>query len=141
MFYIDASAIVAAVTAEARSDAVWNWLDRQLPGSVFVSDWTDTEVASALSRKLRTGQLDLEQRAIARSLWRTLRRESLHILGITPEHFAEASAFATQNTLNIRAGDALHLAIAAASGFTLVTLDTTMAKAAPVLGIPVEPLE
>lgn len=111
------------------------------PTALFVSDWTDTEVASALSIKLRTEHLDLDQRAITLSLWRTLRRESLHILGITPAHFVEASTFATQHILNIRAGDALHLAIAAASGFTLVTLDTTMARAAPVLGIPVEPLD
>ena len=94
-----------------------------------------------MSVKLRTGQLTIDQRASALARYRQVLAASLHILGITPQHFARATQFATQHDLGVRAGDALHLAIAAASGFHLVTLDTTMAKAAPMLGVPVEPLD
>ena len=141
MFYVDASAVVAAVTEEAHSERVWAWLDRQSAGTVFISDWTHTEVASALSIKLRTGQLTIDQRATALAAYRQLQAASLHTLAVTPQHFTRATHFATQHDLGVRAGDALHLAIAAASGFKLFTLDTTMANAAPLLGIPVEPLD
>lgn len=140
MFYIDASATVAAVTEEVQSERMWAWLDRQPAGQMFVSDWTHTEVASALSIKLRTGQLTIDERATALATWQQWQTANLHTLAVTPEHFRKAALFATQHDLSVRAGDALHLAIAAATGFTLVTFDATMAKAAPLLGIPVEQL-
>ncbi len=40
-----------------------------------------------------------------------------------------------QQGLGLRAGDALHLAVAAEHGATLWTLDVRMAEAGPVLGV------
>ena len=56
-------------------------------------------------------------------------------------HFEKAARFASHHALGLRAGDALHLAIAAGGGHTLVTLDVRMAEAASQLGIPVDPSE
>lgn len=140
-YYIDTSAVVAALVVEPHTPRVMAWLAKQPTGTVFISEWTYPEVASALSLKLRTGGLTVERRAAAQAAWHQLRSASFHTLAVTPDHFAVATGYATQHDLNIRAGDALHLAVVAASGFKLVTLDATMAKAAPLLGIPVEPLD
>ena len=52
MFYLDASVIVAAVTDEPHRTAVLQWL-RANQDKLVVSSWTLTEVASALSIKVR----------------------------------------------------------------------------------------
>lgn len=72
--------------------------------------------------------------------WQTLRRSSLLTLAVTDDHFEIAAEFVTRQELGLRAGDALHLAIARDSGHTLATLDTRMASAAPLLGVSVEPI-
>lgn len=136
--YIDTSALVATVVQEAHTQRIRPWLLAQTPGTAFVSDWCHTEVASALALKLRTGALTQEQRAEARTAWERLHAASLPTLAVTSEHFETAAAFASQHDLGLRAGDALHLAIAREGGHTLVTLDTRMALAALELGIPVE---
>lgn len=139
--YLDTSALVATLVTEKHTDRVMAWFIRQPIGTLFISEWTIPEVASALSLKLRTGQLTIDQRAAALSTWSRLRGATLHTLGIASEHFEAAAGFANQYQLGVRGGDALHLAVAATSGFRLVTLDATMARAAPLLGVPVEPLD
>ena len=47
-----------------------------------------------------------------------------------------AARMTDQHALGLRAGDALHLAIAADHGATVQTLDRRIAEAAPTLGIP-----
>lgn len=141
MIYLDTSAVISAITDEADSDRIWNWLDNQDAGTLFVSDWTRTEVSSALSIKVRTGQLSVDDRAVALSSWRRFLGASLSTLGCTVEHFRQATLIADRHDLGVRAPDALHIAIAAAAGFRLVTLDRTMAAAAPLLGVPLEPLD
>lgn len=137
-FYIDTSALVAVLTREPATPAVNDWLRAQVPGSIFVSDWTHTEVSSALSIKLRSGEIALGARAEALAAFADLTNSSLPTLAVADEHFEVAARFAAQHELNLRAGDALHLAVASDGGFTLVTLDQRMADAALQLGVPVE---
>ena len=136
--YIDTSALIAALVREPMSAAVRRWLVDRPAGDVFVSDWTDPEVASALSVKVRTGALTVDQRAAAASAWQRMRNAYLHVLAIEAEHFVAAARIADRHDLGIRAGDALHLAVAASAGFRLVTPDKSMAAAAPLLGVPLE---
>jgi predicted nucleic acid-binding protein len=68
-YYLDASLIVAAITNEAATDAVHQWLRDYQPNSYLISEWGVTEVASALSIKVRNGQMTVQSRALATSLF------------------------------------------------------------------------
>ncbi|WEK45356.1 MAG: type II toxin-antitoxin system VapC family toxin [Candidatus Andeanibacterium colombiense] len=137
LHYLDASAVVCALVREPAANRVRAWLGVQDPGALAISPWVATEVASALSMKIRTGDLSLQQRAEALSEWQFFRDESLIELSIERDTFEKAADFVGRAELSLRAGDALHLAICAANACSLVTLDERMAKAALELGVAV----
>jgi hypothetical protein len=59
-------------------------------------------------------------------------------LPVTGQHFRTAARFVDRHELRLRAGDALHLAVASEQGATLVTRDKTLAAAGPALGAPTQ---
>ena len=62
--------------------------------------------------KLWTGQIGLEPRAAALTMFKRLVAESFTMRPVTGGHFREAAKFVDQHTLRLRAGEALHLATA-----------------------------
>jgi uncharacterized protein len=62
----------------------------------------------------------------------------LMVMPVTRAHFLAAARFAEQYALGLRAGDALHVAIAAEQGATICTLDKHLAEAAVTLGVNAE---
>ncbi len=112
-----------------------SWLTRQGSFDLTISDWVITEFASALSVKVRMGRLGLADRARTASLFTRLQGESIAVMPITRDHFLTAARFANQSALGLRAGDALHVAIAAAWGATLCTLAKRLAEGAVPLGV------
>jgi len=68
-------------------------------------------------------------------LFTRLKSESLTVVPVIREHFLVAARFADQHGIVLRAGDALHIAIAAAQGATICTLDKRLAEAAITLGV------
>jgi predicted nucleic acid-binding protein len=133
--YLDTSVLVAALTREPRSGAVLAWLDAQQPDQLTISEWVVTEFSSALSIKLRTGQITATERAEALSAFACLCAEGVTVLPISGLHFRMAARIADQHTLGLRAGDALHLAICADHGAALHTLDRRLSEAGPALGV------
>ena len=137
MFYCDTSLLVTALTVEDRSAQVQAWLAIQNEGDLCISLWVVTEFSSALSLKLRRGEMPVDERARIISNWHALRQDHLATLPVPEEAFDLAARFCDRHESGLRAGDALHLAVASLGGHSLATLDRTMAEAAVAVGVGV----
>lgn len=135
--YADTSLLVAALVLEAKTNAVQSWISKEAAGKLAVSAWGITEFSAALSIKLRTGQIEPSQQAAAlAALAQMMSEMDVSLLSVEQQHFRTAARFADRHELALRAGDALHLAVAAEHGATVCTLDKRMAEAGRRIGIP-----
>ena len=133
--YLDTSLLVAALTHEPDTSRIQGWLGEQDPDELAISGWVTAEFSSALSLKLRTGQIRAAERAEALAMFTRLSAESFMVLPISALQFHTAARFADQHALGVRAGGALHLAICADHGAALCTLDRPLARAGDTLGL------
>lgn len=140
MIYADTSALVPAFIHEPKSEAVLGWLEAS-GERLVVSEWAITEFASAASIKVRTGQI---KEALARqAMARFLEFAQAHCSIAVPQRaeFRRAAELAGDVQLKLRAGDALHLAIAEASKAQgVLCFDQTMADGAKAIGLRVVPI-
>lgn len=134
--YVDTSILVAALSQEPGTVMAQVWLGAQGDHALVVSDWCVAEFSAALSQKLRRRELDVPLRNQSLASFSALIEDSLHVLPVDPLDFRAAARLADQHAAGLRAGDALHLAVASRHGMTTYTLDKGMAGAAE-LGISV----
>jgi uncharacterized protein len=135
MYYLDTSFLIASLTEEANTKIVRRWLAEQDATSLAISHWVAAEVPSALSIKVRTGALPIDEQREVMTAWTALAADHFVILDVRTEDFRAAAVMSARHQLTLRAGDALHLAIARRAGCTLVTLDKRLAEAAPHVGV------
>jgi predicted nucleic acid-binding protein len=135
ILYLDTSVVVAVFTHEAETARMQRWLGDQDPELLAISDWVTAEFSSALSIKLRSGQIETQHRADALAMFTTMSAETFTVLPVSGAQFHTAARFADQHALGLRAGDALHLAICADHGATLCTLDRRLGEVGPALAV------
>ncbi len=135
--YLDASLLVTLFTREPQRPAVREWLDSVRDSEMVASEWVATEVSSAFALKVRVGAITPSERATAQSLFRALWSEALTIVPMRDSQFQLAAGFCGTDGVVVRAGDALHLAIAKENSLTVCTRDGGMALAAKALGLRV----
>ena len=135
MRYVDTSVLIAYLMPEPAS-AVAEQFMLSTGEALAISSWTETELLSALGIKLRTGKLDMAAAGDVIDTYSRLVAPNLMRLAIDETDHRQAIMLLEGWRTALRAGDGLHLAIAAAHGATVCTLDRGMAAAGKTLGIP-----
>ena len=136
LLYLEASAVVAALGREAATERVQQFLKQQGDDSLAISGWVITEASSALALEFRREEVHCALFAAAHARISSF-AAAVVMPSVTEKDVSQAALFCQRHELGLRAGDALHLAVAAQAGCMLVTLDERMAKVAPELGVSV----
>jgi predicted nucleic acid-binding protein len=138
--YLDTSVLIPTLVEERVSDAVKAYLVA-VEDQLLVSEYAAAEVASALSRLVRTRLLGTDDALARLADFETWRAGAASPADVHPADARLAYAYVRRFDLMLRAPDALHLAIAARLDAALVTLDGRLQRAAGRLGIAVELLQ
>ena len=135
-FYVDTSVLVAAHTREPHTAVAQAWLAAQGGGRLLLSMWTLLECDSALAIKRRRGELTAAAHAAAVKEIDAFSRHFAPLTVPTEGDHQRARELCRHAVSKLRAGDALHLAIAlrlGAKGFA--TLDDVLASNASAHGL------
>ncbi len=137
MIYLDTSAAVPMFIREAASDSITDWLESR-HDTLITSDWILTEFASALSMKVRRAELAQKHAKSAWEQFEAFANSGLRLIPVTRQAFTRAARLARDVRGALRAGDALHLAVAIEAGATsIATADGQLAKGASMHGLAV----
>lgn len=137
MIYIDTSALVPVFIREPKTAAVISWLESS-GERLAISEWSLVEFASAAMIKTRTGEITskLAQQVTARVHQFAQKNCTVAVPG--RDEFRRAGALVGDSKLKVRAGDALHLAIAGSlNAQGILCFDDAMIESAQLLGINV----
>jgi hypothetical protein len=136
LIYLDTSVVVPLFVPGVESIVVRQWFARELSQAFAISDWTLTEFASAIGINVREKSLNVRQARQAYGLMSELAATSFALFCPTRDDFIRASEYLRQHELGLRAGDALHLAIACAHDAEAVySFDRKFVSAGARLGI------
>ena len=112
MIYVDTSAWIAHHTTETATAAVQSWFAQQVFSDLACSEWVKTEYASGLSLKMRRGELTDAQFSEAHQVFAELCVAGPVWMAVEKQDFFEAARLCVDFACGLRAGDALHLAVA-----------------------------
>ena len=138
MLYFDTSFLAPLILPEATSDKIAIFV-RGLPAEEFtVSHWTGVEFSSLIAREVRMGGLDAQAGMRADARFEAMVEESFSVLLPSADDFGLAKRYLGRFETGLRAGDALHLAVAAnRRAAAIYSLDKMLLKAGKILELPV----
>jgi len=134
----DASALVSLFVGDDFGERCETFIETYAP-NILVSDFAVVEFASAINKLVR---MDMLTTSVGQGVfvdfdaWR--RRAVTHV-SVEGRDLATADDYLRRLDLNLRTGDAIHIAVAARVGASLATFDLRMAQVAARLGVEIEP--
>jgi hypothetical protein len=138
MLYFDTSFLAPLILEESTSAAVERFLAGLTENSLAVSHWTRVEFSSLLAREVRMGGLASRAAREADDQFEAIVVESFVVLTPAANDFDLAKRYLSTPRTGLRAGDALHLAIASNhAAEAIYSLDKTMLRAGRMVGLPV----
>ncbi len=140
MVYFDTSFLAPLLLSEPTSAAVEDFVAGIAPGTLAVSQWTRVEFASLLARLVRMAELDRQTAAETGAAFEEMVQESFVVWLPDAADYQLARIFLGRAETGLRAGDALHLAVAANHGADAIyTLDRKLLRAGATFGLPASP--
>lgn len=136
MLYFDTSFLAPLILEEPASEKIEAFFVKLPAGKLYVSHWTRVEFSSLIAREVRMGGLAESDALLAIAQFDELMVESFQILAPSVADYELAKECIQHFATKLRAGDALHLAIASNHGAkTLYTLDEGLLAAAKLLKV------
>jgi predicted nucleic acid-binding protein len=138
MLYLDTSFVTPLILPEASSERIHRFLSQPRTIPLAVSHWTRVEFLSLLARDVRMGLLAPSAATRADTQFEAIVTETFVVLLPTAADFDLCKQYLGRFASGLRAGDALHLAIAThhnVSGF--YSFDRKLQKAARHAGLQV----
>jgi uncharacterized protein len=138
VLYFDTSFLAPLIFPEATSDKVAAFIRRLPAEELAVSHWTRVEFSSLIAREVRMGELDVRAAIRADDRFESMVEESFSVLLPSADDFGLAKRYLRQFETGLRAGDALHLAIARNHRAAVIySLDKILLKAGKILDLAV----
>lgn len=138
MVYFDTSFLAPLLLEETTSSAVERFIAGLPVGTLAVSHWTRVEFASLLAREVRMGGLDDPTAREVGAEFEAIVAESFITLLPSVRDYNLARQYLGHPDNGLRAGDALHLAIAQNNrAEAIYSFDKVLLRAGPTLGLPV----
>ncbi|TVR98704.1 MAG: PIN domain-containing protein [Rhodospirillales bacterium] len=136
MFYFDISFLVPLLLPEAASDRIAAFIGTLAVDDLAVSHWVQVGFSSLLARQVRMGVVPAQFAAEADARFEDMVAQSFLVILPTANDFTLAKGLLADHRSGLRAGDALHLAIAQHHRVKAVhTLDKVMFQAGERVGL------
>jgi len=138
MIYFDTSFLAPLILEEPSSARVEAYINHLPRAELCVSHWVRVEFASLLAREVRTGGLVERDALAAATQFEEMLADSYRVISPQDADYDLARQFILRFPTALRAGDAMHLALARNHTATSVlTLDKGMLRAGKLLKLPV----
>ena len=134
--YLDASVLLPTIVDEPSSAAVERFLT-SVDDGLIISEFAAAEVASGMSRLVRTRLIDSDVATRRLSIFDAWRANETQAIDIEGSDVRAASAIVRRFELMLRAPDALHVAVCRRLDARLATFDLRLAEVAEKLGVNV----
>ncbi len=139
MYYIDTSVLAAYYCPEILSEKAQAFLSAQVRPAI--SNLTDVELFSAISKKVRMGELThADGNRILSKFQSHMTADLFQVIPIEIQHWRIARGWLALFNTPLRTLGALHLAVASNEQLTLFTSDHQLLDSANALGLPCEGL-
>jgi uncharacterized protein len=138
VLYFDTSFLAPLIIPESTSTEIAAFVRRLAVVELAISHWTKIEFSSLVARKVRTRELDPEAAEHADARFEIMASDAFAVFLPNANDFGLAKRYLGNFETGLRAGDALHLAIAAnRHASAIYSLDRKLMRAGKILDLPV----